>query len=402
MNLINVATKKLEYFIDERTTPPYAILSHTWIAEETTQQEFRAAGNQPWNSPQARQLSSYSKINGSCEQALQDGITYVWIDACCIDRTSSNDLTRSINSMFRWYRQAKVCYAYLSDVFVDTQSPPRHGNVFNIAEKEIAKSKWFTRGWTLQELIAPPHLKFFSATWIPLGEKSDMLPLLESISGVHTDALNGTPLGRFSIATRMAWASSRVTSVLEDVAYCLLGIFDVNMPLIYGEGEKAFLRLQEEIMKDSEDQSLFAWGPPPSTIDGNAGFRRNRTSIFAQHPVQYANSSSIRASCLTDYPDEPYRLTNIGVQIELPLVHVNRGSLPRPVPDILEVRAVVLSCLYTDSENRICPGIVVGREVGSTSRQWTRIAGIDLIRFDRNDVKDAKRSMIYLAKKAID
>jgi hypothetical protein len=401
MHLINAATKKLECFQMGRSVPPYAILSHTWSARETTLQEFLAIENRSWDSTQTRELASYSKINGTCEQALRDGIAYIWIDTCCIDKTSSAELDMSINSMFRWYRQAKVCYAYLSDVLVNIQSLPQHGNILNTAEKDIAESRWFTRGWTLQEFIAPSRLEFFSAAWIPLGEKSSMLPLLERVSGVHADALQGVSLNRFSIAERMSWASKRITTAVEDIAYCLLGIFDVNMPLVYGEGEKAFVRLQEEIMKDSEDQSLFAWGSLPLTSNCNTCSKPNRTSIFAQHPIQYANSSSIRASCLADHPDEPYRLTNIGVQIELPLVHINRDSLSRPVPNSLDVRAVVLSC-HTDPEKRICPGVIVGRDAGSNSKQWTRIAGMDLVKFDRKDVKDAKRSLIYLAKKAVD
>ncbi|OIW27820.1 hypothetical protein CONLIGDRAFT_551906, partial [Coniochaeta ligniaria NRRL 30616] len=175
--------------------------------------------------------------------AFRDGLAYVWIDTICIDKSSSAELSEAINSMFKWYRNAAICYAYLSDV----------------PQVRLEYSRWFTRGWTLQEMIAPQELRFYDANWDALGTKSDLLDRLCDITGVDTTALRGGNLRFFSVARKMSWASRRQTTREEDIAYCLLGIFDISMPLLYGEGSKAFIRLQEQIIKEYDDESLFAW-----------------------------------------------------------------------------------------------------------------------------------------------
>ena len=148
--------------------------------------------------------------------------------------------------MFRWYSQARICYVYLADVMVDAQ---------------LEKSRWFTRGWTLQELIAPSTIEFYTAAWTPLGSKRDLAPKIGALTKIPNSILSGKlDLHSLSVAQRMSWAAKRNTTRPEDIAYCLMGIFDINMPLIYGEGKKAFRRLQEEIMKTTRDPSLFAWG----------------------------------------------------------------------------------------------------------------------------------------------
>jgi hypothetical protein len=155
--------------------------------------------------------------------------------------------------MFRWYKQAEVCYAYLSDVWYSSNERELNS--------QLSKSRWFTRGWTLQELIAPKVVVFYSEDWRPLGTRSELCKTISSITRIEPEYLNGMDLEFASVAKRMSWAARRETSRTEDVAYSLLGIFDINMPLIYGEGRKAFRRLQEEIMKSTpEDHSLFAWG----------------------------------------------------------------------------------------------------------------------------------------------
>lgn len=172
---------------------------------------------------------------------------------CCIDQTSSAELTESINSMFRWYQDAAICYAYLADVAKNLR--------LSTIEKRLRKSRWFERGWTLQELIAPSEVVFYSMDWQQVGTKSELAACISDITHIDQLYLNGANVQLASIAQRMSWAANRETSRDEDVAYCLLGIFDVNMPLIYGEGTKAFQRLQEEIMKAyPEDHTLFAWG----------------------------------------------------------------------------------------------------------------------------------------------
>ncbi|OAG03259.1 HET-domain-containing protein [Paraphaeosphaeria sporulosa] len=293
MRLLRASTIRLESFFDEAKTPPYAILSHTWGDEEVSFQDLEHVNKHP-DYPRARKILSsqgYYKIRKCCESALADGWEYVWVDTCCIDKTSSAELSESINSMFKWYKNAAICYAHLDDidssiVFPNESDSPREENLNKFY---FAMARWFTRGWTLQELIAPRDIVFFSHDWKDLGWKSGMLNLLEEITGIDSFSLSGESLEAVSIAQRMSWAKNRHTTRTEDIAYCLLGIFDVNMPLVYGEGEKAFVRLQEEIMKDSDDQTLFAW-VPDSAKDQEEGYQRDicKTSARVSRPVGLA------------------------------------------------------------------------------------------------------------------
>lgn len=247
MRLLHASTITLRSF-SPNSIPPYAILSHTWGAEEdeVTLQEL--------GQPSVLNKPGYSKIEGACRQTLKDGLEYIWIDTCCIDKTSSAELSEAINSMFRWYHDARVCYVYLTDF--STQGMASQDDL----HKPFRSCKWFTRGWTLQELLAPPFVRFHSREWHILGSKTTLSDEISSITGIDTRALTGTTrLSAYSIAQRMSWASHRTTTRPEDVAYCLLGLFQINMPLLYGEGEKAFSRLQEEIIKMSDDHSIFAW-----------------------------------------------------------------------------------------------------------------------------------------------
>lgn len=243
MRLLHSNTLKLHEFIGSQT-PPYAILSHTWGEEEVSFQELQAG--------KPSEKKGFEKIKRCSEIAAEDGFDWVWVDTCCIDKTSSAELSEAINSMYRWYQLAEVCYALLSDVPSD-EDPYAEGSAFR-------KSRWFTRGWTLQELIAPPHLQFLGGDWKDIGSKLSMQDVISEITRIQTDALVGIrKLPDFSVAQRMSWASNRVTTREEDIAYCLMGIFDINMPMLYGEGTKAFIRLQEQIITNSDDDSIFAW-----------------------------------------------------------------------------------------------------------------------------------------------
>ncbi|KAH8901906.1 HET-domain-containing protein [Coniochaeta sp. PMI_546] len=239
MRLLNTTTIELTEFVGE--VPPYAILSHTWGDEEVTFQDMTCN-----KQAAARKKGYYSKILGACDQArVEDGLEWVWVDTCCIDKSSSAELSEAINSMFQWYNKARVCYAYLSDVQNETQ---------------FTFSRWFTRGWTLQELLAPREIEFYSSTWEFIGTKFGLADSIAHVSGVESTYLRGEPFFAASVAQRMSWASRRKTTREEDIAYCLLGVFGVNMSLIYGEGgTKAFVRLQEEIMRNCNDQSILAW-----------------------------------------------------------------------------------------------------------------------------------------------
>ncbi len=247
MRLLHATNLKVEEFVESQSKSyTYAILSHTWQDEEITFQDMQ--GELPTHK------KGFSKLKSSCIQAKKDGYEYIWIDTCCIDKSSSAELSEAINSMYRWYKEAAICYAYLSDVLSSEVEDPWHNR------SRFRKSRWFTRGWTLQELIAPRQLIFLSESWTELGTKTELVKLISDITTIDRDILLSGNIGRstVSVARRMSWAARRITTRVEDRAYSLLGIFDVNMPLLYGEGYKAFIRLQEEILKQTDDESIFA------------------------------------------------------------------------------------------------------------------------------------------------
>ncbi|KAK3401528.1 heterokaryon incompatibility protein-domain-containing protein [Sordaria brevicollis] len=247
MRLIDTETLELHDFF-ELQAPAYAILSHTWEKDEITFQEMVT------KSPSTMAKAGYKKIHNTCRLAQSRGQKWAWVDTCCIDKSSSAELTESINSMYRWYQKSEECYAYLVD-FTPGSLP----------ETELEQCRWFTRGFTLQELIAPKTVILFDREWNVVGEKKNerILHTISRITRISRDVLLlEKPPRDFAIAERMVWASTRKTTRPEDTAYCLLGIFEVHMPLIYGEGDNAFRRLQEEIIKRSTDLSIFAWGTP--------------------------------------------------------------------------------------------------------------------------------------------
>ena len=309
MRLINAETLQIEEFIGDRSTsesnlPAYAILSHTWGEGEVSYKQFKHL------TKNIRLSKGYKKIESSCRQARKFDLRYVWVDTCCIDKSSSAELSEAINSMFRYYANAAVCFAYLADV------DSRDGNE-NSLRIQIRRSRWVTRGWTLQELIAPRTVCFFNKSWTRLGTKDSMDGLLQEVTGVDRLLLtHERPLANFSIACRMSWAAGRRTTRVEDLAYSLLGIFNINMPLLYGEGQKAFRRLQEEIMKESDDQSLFAWEPSP----GHPSLWYNLSEglgVLAEHPREFRLSEHFRAISTLSVP---YSVTNRGIAIELPIL----------------------------------------------------------------------------------
>jgi hypothetical protein len=228
--------------------PPYAILSHTWGAdtEEVTFKDLTDGTG--------KSKAGYNKIRFCGEQARCDDLQYIWVDTCCIDKSSSAELTEAINSMFRWYREAAKCYVYLSDVSKGSYDEHDHLSR-SIWKSAFRGSRWFTRGWTLQELIAPTSVEFYSSEGMRLGDKRSMEQQIHEITSIPVRALQGHPLSDFSIEERLSWAIKRETTREEDKAYSLLGIFDIYMPLIYGEGgENAFKRLKTSVQMVNEDQ----------------------------------------------------------------------------------------------------------------------------------------------------
>ncbi|KAN0067101.1 HET domain containing protein [Elaphomyces granulatus] len=227
--------------------PRYAILSHTWRADTEEEVSFKDMMDGTGNCK-----PGYNKIRFCRERARCDGLQYFWIDTCCIDKSNSTELQEAINSMFRWYRNAAKCYVYLADV--SKPALDADGKSSQLPwELSFRKSRWFTRGWTLQELVAPAIVEFFSEEGEQLGNKKSLERHTHDVTGIPVKALRGSPLSDFSVPERMLWAEKRETTRIEDKAYSLLGIFDVYMPLIYGEGgENAFKRLREEIDRSSK------------------------------------------------------------------------------------------------------------------------------------------------------
>ena len=252
MRLLYLGDHKIPHlaeFSGDEIPYPYAILSHTWRLDgsEVTFKDV-VEGT-------AKSKAGYDKIRFCGEQAAYDGLHYFWVDTSCIDKSSSAELQEAINSMFHWYRNAAKCYVYLSDV----SSPAFDTNdKFNQLSYESAfrQSRWFTRGWTLQELLAPASVEFFSQEGKRLGDKKSLERQIHEITGIAVPALQGTSLSQFSVDERFKWAQNRETTRKEDWAYSLLGIFDIFMPLIYGEGrENAVIRLRKEISEASKGMS---------------------------------------------------------------------------------------------------------------------------------------------------
>lgn len=278
--------------------PRYAIFSHTWSDSEVL---FADVLNETFCD-----RSGFYKLESALLQAKNDGWDWLWADNCCIDKTNSVELSEAINSMFKYYKDAEICYAYLADVSTTTW------------EDEFREALWWKRGWTLQELIATSSLQFFSRDWHFLGSRTDLREVIRDITGIEDEYLMGFPIEHASIAKRMSWAASRETTRDEDVAYCLIGIFDVNMPMLYGEGtQRAFVRLQEEIMKSSEDQSLFAWS---NSEDGPV-----QHGLLADCPKDFKNTGSTTAyTANVDY--SPPTMTARGLRINLPLTQKEDGT----------------------------------------------------------------------------
>lgn len=282
MWLIGTESERLCYFADPSVVK-YAILSHTWGEQEITFQDMARieAGDK-----HILKKIGYNKIKGACSLARRQGLDYVWVDTCSIDKSSSAELSEAINSMFAWYRQSAVCYVYLSDLKeIPKQSRP-------ITDAHLSSCRWFQRGWTLQELIAPSRVEFYDRLWTCIGTKVELRSVLSKITAIESAVLDDASLlPRLPVARRMSWAARRTTTRIEDMAYCLMGIFDVNMPLLYGEGHKAFLRLQDQIFTQTNDLSLFAWEinnrMPPEV-------RNECHSLFAFSPEMFANCSTLR------------------------------------------------------------------------------------------------------------
>lgn len=297
MRLLNVNTLKLEEFYGR--IPDYVILSHRWGDEEVTFKDM--SGTNP------KQRKGWEKVKGCCDLALKRGHWYAWIDTCCIDKSSSAELTEAINSMYTWYKNAVECYAYLADVSTLSRSDTSRSRNLRT---NLNGSNWFTRGWTLQELIAPISLIFYDAHWLEIGSRYQLRSIISGITNIGSGLLEGrTDVADYSIAQRMAWAADRTTARIEDEAYSLLGIFQVNMPMLYGEGKNAFQRLQEAIIKDSDDQTLFAWHD-----------ERKIKPVLAPSAACFRGLHDLKSIYATNNERSGHTVSNAGLSIELMLI----------------------------------------------------------------------------------
>lgn len=374
MWLLDVRDQTLKYSHSEKQVPGgYAILSHTWGEDEVTFEEIRdlPAVKGQYGYAAVKEKSGYAKINHACGQSMFYGLDYAWVDTCesctqnkledvgttnidscglgCIDKRSSAELSEAINSMFRWYAGAAICFAYLDDLDRESVDVPA-------IAKNFRHSRWFYRGWTLQELIAPKDVEFYGKNWYPIGDKESLLPGLSDVTGISAAVLKDrNNLSRFSIAQRLSWAAMRQTTRIEDEAYCLLGIFDVNLPLLYGEGRKAYQRLQEEIIRASAtiDHSILAWTLPCEWIVPGRVW-----SFDENTPVEAATLLSPSPRCFRDAHDiiswgspqaETFEITKTGLRITASIIHNPLSSFIRMIlkrSDIERVKGywIALNC----------------------------------------------------------
>ena len=381
MRLINCSTLQLEEFFGTNI-PEYAILSHTWGDEEVSFAHF--------TSGQPLVGSGYQKIIFTCQQAIKEEIGYAWVDTCCIDKSSSAELSEAINSMFAWYQKSVRCYAYLSDV--------SEANM----DQEFPNSRWFTRGWTLQEMLAPQTLTFYDQQWVYLGDRDQHSEQISKNTGIDKLALctdefcqvEDDKFGSYCVAVRMSWASTRQTTRAEDMAYCLLGIFNINMPLLYGEGDRAFRRLQEEIIRKIDDDSILAWALSPkdkqfsslgllSDDDRQQLYDSVDVDFLAGSPEYFKDCADLTRATKSS---TLFTLTNTGLQIQLPIVRVfERSDYHRlRVGDRVEVGLWIglLGCSRLSSQNflgiLLCPNEDEDESSARVSRQWRTYSTVDV------------------------
>lgn len=306
----------------------YAILSHRWLprGEPTFQDMASGMATGP----------GHEKLRRFCEEASSHGFQFSWSDTCCIDKTSSSELDEAIRSIFRWYSNAAICIIHLAQTTsVDC----------------MGLDEWFQRGWTLQELLAPPVVKFFNANWRPLtsepNDKRDdgIMGRVAHITGCGSPSLRAFDPGPFDVDLRMTWAARRKTTRGEDMAYSLMGIFDVTLQPAYGEGaERAFCRLVELIMQSSGNTSVLNWAGQEAASHNSRAFPSSPRCYWGHKPfgssgqsLDFSNFS--RVSRDLGSPSIPYyhsrggldlAMTSRGLRVPLvllPAVWVKRPPL---------------------------------------------------------------------------
>lgn len=316
----------------------YAILSHRWIGSEITFEqlggnidELRAAGTTPLESPQQE------KIRGACQTAKAKGIRWMWIDTCCIDKSSTSELSESLNSMFRWYRDAKLCITYLSDVI------RKGAGREDFTNEGGHPAVWFSRGWTLQELLAPRHPEFFDKNWDLIGDRAELADRIQEITSIQSKYLKSEteeddPRDA-CIAAKFSWIAKRHTERDEDMAYSMLGLFGITMDPRYGEGWGAFMRLQKELLSSSKDESLFAWKMTQADdglkflsggqVHQQENWTENEWGLLAPRPLWFKDCSQMTVIC--PKPRKEYITRHGGgVQIQQHGVQISLGGVLGP------------------------------------------------------------------------
>jgi hypothetical protein len=310
MRLLHAKNLYFEEFFED-ACPDYVVFSHNWgtVEEEVTYSDLLNG--------RKRDTTGYAKIISLCAKTVEHKYSWVWVDTCCIDKNSSAELTEAVHSMFRWYQNARKCFVYMNDVLWESKTAA--------SRQSFRSSRWHIRGWLLQELLAPRINVFYDREWRFIGTKKSLAPDLAAATGIRCECLlYSWALPAACIAERMSWAATRYCARIEDLSYSLMGVFDVQMPLIYGEGEKAFLRLQEEIMKKSDDESIFAWTRNCS-----------ESGLLATSVKDFKESGDIRSMPWNENEGRPsYTITNKGIQVHVPIASLDGSITPRDLMDI--------------------------------------------------------------------
>ncbi|KAF5338549.1 hypothetical protein D9758_016551 [Tetrapyrgos nigripes] len=317
MRLLHTKDFTVKQFFDD--IPRYVILSHTWEQDEVTFQDIQ-------NLDIARSKTGWRKVENACARARRYCFDWIWIDSCCINKESSAELSEALNSMYQYYEDAAMCYVYLSDVSGEYHPGSEKSN--------FRDSRWFKRGWTLQELLAPEYVVFLDEGWERIGTRWGLRGVVSAVTGIPVDVFEGRIVDEYSVAQRMSWAAFRETTRPEDQAYCLLGVFGVSMSPIYGEGGvKAFMRLQQEIIRISDDRSIFAWVAVPPTkelkpweFDRPARNTETR-GLLARSPYEFRMSGDVQASNVELIGNQSsYSFNNNGLHIHLPFNPIPSSS----------------------------------------------------------------------------
>ncbi|KAK4090734.1 hypothetical protein Purlil1_4870 [Purpureocillium lilacinum] len=344
MRLLNTSTLQLEVFIGT-DVPPYTVLSHRWEDEEVTLEHMKTGA--------AGQMKGFAKIESSAHRAREDGCPYIWIDTCCIDKSSSAELSEAINSMFAWYRAAQRCIVYLSDVRTLADLP---------------RSAWFMRGWTLQELIAPRDVVFLNREWRVLGDKTGLRRQLRDITRIADAVLaggddeEGPPLDLAAVpaCNKLAWAAGRRTTRPEDEAYCLLGLLGVAMPLLYGEGaERAFRRVMEAYVREyPDDETVLAWTAEPEDVDARGS---PYWPLLASSPRFFRRSGGYTVPRFRAWRKGGGRAVDVtggGVRAALTVQPLGQDAIQRPGADsdggdagVQTLFLAALNCSYVEDEH---------------------------------------------------